>query len=323
LKPRRLAALVPIGALLAASWAVRLPYYSEGPGPAKDVEPLIRVTGHQRFASSGHFILTSVLIQSLNVFQAVSAWLDPHRDVVDESAFLAPGETEQQADQRAVSEMDQSKIDATVVALSRVAGYPEHHGRGILVESVGSDCPAGGKLFPGDLIDHVNGRPITSSDDFERILDSTPPEQPVRLAGTAGGERFDVTLVRRPCSGSKQPLVGISSVPAFPFRVSISSGDIGGPSAGLMWALGLYDLLTPGDLTGGRIVAGTGVIALDGTVGPIGGVQQKIVAAEQEGAEVFLVPVANLAEARAAPDDLRLVPVKTFGQALRFLRSRG
>src|SRR5207247_1504061 len=109
-------------------------------------------------------------------------------------------------------------------------------------------------------------------------------------------------------------------VPTFPFGVTISSGDIGGPSAGLMWALGLYDVLTPGDLTGGRTVAGTGEIFPSGEVGPIGGVRDKIAAAEAAGADVFLVPVANLREARRAGAGLKLVPVRTFAQALGYLR---
>jgi PDZ domain-containing protein len=320
---RRLAALIPLAALLITAWSVQLPYYSEGPGPARDVQPLIRVRGHETFPSGGHFILTSVSFHSLNVFQAVAAWLDPARSILSEDLFLAPGETVQQADQRSLSEMDQSKIDAAYVVLSRLAGYPRAHGRGVLVETVyGPDCPATGKLFPGDRIDEVDGHAILSTEDFDRQLERIPLAKPVHLHGTAGGEDFDVSMVRRVCAGSDRPLIGISSIATFPFRVTISSGDIGGPSAGLMWALGLYDLLTPGDLTGGDTVAGTGVIEPDGTVGPIGGVQDKIAAARASGADVFILPQGNLAEARPAAHGLRLVPVRRFGQALAFLRAR-
>jgi PDZ domain-containing protein len=119
-------------------------------------------------------------------------------------------------------------------------------------------------------------------------------------------------------------LIGISTVPNFPFDVSISSGDIGGPSAGTMWALGMYDLLTPGDLTGGRTIAGTGTIAPDGTVGPIGGVQNKIVAAKRAGADVFLVPKGqNYTDAKQVAGDLPLVPISTFQVALNYLRHSG
>src|SRR5437588_5043323 len=112
---RKLLVVLPLGALVVSLFTVKLPYFSEGPGPAKDVEPLIRVTGHQEFRSAGHFILTSVSFDSLNVFQAIGAWLDPNRSIVSESAFVLPGESEQQATRRAISEMDQSKIDAAPV----------------------------------------------------------------------------------------------------------------------------------------------------------------------------------------------------------------
>jgi PDZ domain-containing protein len=316
---RKLLVVFPLGALAIALWTVRLPYFSQGPGPAKDVEPLIRVSGHQAFPSAGHFILTSVSFVQLNVFETIGAWLDPARSIVSESAFVFPGETQQQASQRAISEMDQSKIDATAFVLSRVAGYPKAHRTGILVESVVAGCPADGRLFPGDRIGWMNGRPILSLQDFQRRLRSIPVATPIRLRGTAGGSRFIERVIRRRCGDSKRPLIGISPIPTFPFRVSISSGDIGGPSAGLMWALGLYDLLTPGDLTGGRTIAGTGTISGDGTVGPIGGVRDKVAAAKAAGATTFLVPVGNYAEARGAAGDLKLVPIRTFGQALRYL----
>jgi Lon-like protease len=330
---RKLAALVPIGALLVAMWAVRLPYYSEGPGPAKDVEPLISVKSQQTYPSAGHFILTSVAFQELNAFGAIRAWLDPNLSIVPQSALVAPGETQQQANQRAVSDMDQSKIDAAIVVLMRLAGYPKEHGRGVLVEGYpilresgypDPKCPATGRLFPGDVIDSVNGTPTPSVLRFRHVLAAIPTSKPITVRGAAGGETFHVTLTRRPCADSKKPLIGIDSYPTFPFPISISSGDIGGPSAGMMWALGLYDLLTPGDLTGNRVVAGTGEIEPDGTILPIGGVQKKVAAAKAAGAKVFLVPAGdNFREARKVSGDLTLVPVKTFADALRYLQAHG
>jgi Lon-like protease len=311
----------PIAALLVAMWGVKLPYYSEGPGPARDVEPLIRIGGHQEFQSAGHFILTSVSFVQLNVFGAIASWIDPNRSIVSQSAFVYPGETQQEANQRAISEMDQSKIDASIVVLSRVAGYPRAHGRGVLVEGVyGPGCPADGRLFPGDRLQALNNRPILSVFDFHRRLERMPASAPVRLRGTAGGRQFTTTIRRRRCLGSKRPLIGIAPVPSFPFGISISSGDIGGPSAGLMWSLGLYDILTPGDLTHGRTIAGTGTISADGRVGPIGGVEDKIAAARAAGANLFFVPVQNYRDAKQAAGSMRLVPVRTFGQAVRALR---
>jgi Lon-like protease len=312
--------VVPVATLLIVLTEVTFPYWSEGPGPAREVESLIRVSGHQVFQSEGTFILTSVSGHPLNLFQVLGAWIDPKRSVVSEELFVFPGESEHQADQRASSEMDQSKLDATALVLGMLAGYPKEHRGGVLVEAVGSDCPAAGRLLVGDRLESVDGTPIRSESDFERLLKFVPPARPIRLSGRAGGKAFSVTLTRMPCSGFRRPLIGINTIANFPFLVRISSGDIGGPSAGLMWALGLYDLLTPGDLAGGRTIAGTGTIDLLGRVGPIGGVRDKIVAAREEGASVFLVPNGNLREARTAAKGITLVPVKTFEDALRYLR---
>jgi Lon-like protease len=330
---RKLAALVPIGALLVAMWAVRLPYYSEGPGPAKDVEPLISVHSHPTYPSAGHFILTSVSFLDLNSFGAIRAWLDPNLSIVPQSTLVFPGETQQQANQRAVSDMDQSKIDAAIVVLSRLAGYPKNHGRGVLVEEYpilretglpDPRCPATDRLFPGDVIESVNGTRTPTPSALTRALDGIPPSARVTIHGHAGGQAFTVTLRRRPCADSKRPLIGIDTGPTFPFRISISSGDIGGPSAGLMWALGLYDLLTPGDLTGDRVVAGTGQIEPTGRIDPIGGVQKKVAAARAVGAKVFLVPAGdNYRDARKVSGDITLVPVRTFADALNYLRAHG
>jgi len=313
--------VVPIAALLIALTEVTLPYYAEGPGPAKEVEPLIHVSGRQVFASNGKFVLTSVSGAPVNLFQAIGALMNPTKVLVSENLFVFPGESQQQASNRAFSEMDESKLDATSVVLARVAGYPKSHGPGVLVENVFAGCPAVGRLFVGDLILSVDGASIASEVDFERRLGAIPNGQPLRITGTAGGKRFTITLTRRPCAQSRRPLLGITTIANFPFHVSISSGDIGGPSAGLMWALGLYDLLTPGDLARGRVIAGTGVInPVDGSVGPIGGVRDKIAGAKASGAKVFLVPKGNLAEARPAAQGITLVPVASFRQALDNLR---
>jgi PDZ domain-containing protein len=191
----------------------------------------------------------------------------------------------------------------------------------VLIESVAPGCPAEGRLFPGDLVERVNGREIADEAAFRRALREIPVSTPLVIRVTAGGETTDVRLTRRRCDPrSDRYLIGIGEVPNFPFDVRISSGDIGGPSAGTMWALGLYDLLTPGDLTGGRTVAGTGTIDEQGNIGAIGGVENKIAAAKQAGADVFLVPKANYAAARSVAGDLPLVPLSTFQDALDYLQ---
>jgi PDZ domain-containing protein len=265
--------------------------------------------------------MTAVSLSMLTLPQLIRAATDPAEHVIPESVLLAPGETQEDADRRSISEMDTSKIDATAWVLSQLADYPTEHGPGVLVEAVGPGCPADGRLFPGDLIRSVNGREITDEETFEKVLQDIPADAPLTFRVTAAGETTDVRLTRRPCDPrTKRPLIGISSLANFPYDVTISSGDIGGPSAGTMWALGLYDLLTPGDLTAGRTIAGTGTIDPNGVVGPIGGVEQKIVGAKEAGADAFLVPRANYAAAEAVAGDLPLVPVDTFQDALDYLR---
>ncbi|MFL5735988.1 MAG: PDZ domain-containing protein [Actinomycetota bacterium] len=304
---------------------VSLPYYSEAPGPAREVTPLIQFTRHPRYDSQGHLVLTSVLesVQRLTALGVVGAWLDPNRSVVPENELLFPGETQAQEQQRSVSQMDQSKLDAVASVLKDLDGYPAKHGKGVLVESVIPGCPAEGKLFPGDLITEINGEPVHVRQEAMDAIDAVPLDEPVRFSVTAGGSSETVSVSRERCGPEHDPLVGISTLQNFPFDVTIQSGDIAGPSAGLMWALGFYDLLTPGDLTQGRTIAGTGAIDRDGKVYRIGGVAEKLVAAQRAGAGVFLVPQQNYAEARAANPGIRLVPVSSLQDAVDFLKGGG
>lgn len=304
--------------------AIHLPYYSLGPGPASEVEPLIRVSGHQVYPSSGKLIMTTVEFVQLTPLTAVAAWLDPNRTVVSRSALFLPGQSAAQEQQRATSEMDQSKIDATSWVLDHLGLEPSHPRTGALVESVATGCPADGKLFAGDLIRSIDGVRISDAPQASRLIGAAGAGSPIRFVVSAAGRTIDSTLTKTRCiSSDPKPVVGISLVNAFPFSVSISSGDVGGPSAGMMWALGLYDLLTPGDLTGGKVVAGTGAIDLTGRVYPIGGIEDKIRAAEGAGAQVFLVPRQNLADARAVADpSLTLVPVSSIQEAIDYLRSK-
>lgn len=324
MRPLRIALLALAAAVIYVGGYVFLPYYAIGPGPARDVEQLIQVEGAPTYPSAGRFVLTSVVFSQLTGFGVIGAWLDPDRAVVQRERVYPSGETVEVERQRAISQMDQSKLDATYVVLSELTDYPREHGEGVLVESVVGDCAADGELYPGDLILRIDGGPVNNRNAASRAIGSADPGSVLTFDVTVDGEPETVELVREPCGGQEEPLVGVSLINAFPIDVQMSSGAIGGPSAGLMWALGLYDLLTPGDLTDGRTVAGTGMILIDGTVYPIGGIGEKLTAAEDVGADVFLVPKQNLKEARAAGDhDLDLVVVETFDDAVEYLEDGG
>jgi PDZ domain-containing protein len=299
---------------------VRLPYYSLGPGPAREVEPLIDIQGRQSYPSSGKLIMTTVSYRQLTPALALLAWLDPARSIVHRDVLYPANETPEVEHQRALSDMDESKIDAAYVVMHTLADYPQAHGDGVLVETTYAGCPADGKLHAGDLITSIEGQPVRTSRGASKILSTAAPGDPLTFEVSAGGETSDIKVAKGDCPGSKDPLFGVSIVNSFPFSVNISSGDIGGPSAGLMFALGLYDLLTPGDLTQGRTIAGTGTIGLDGNVGPIGGIADKVVAAQRVGATVFLAPKDNMADLKGVDTgEMKVIPVGTFQEALNAL----
>jgi PDZ domain-containing protein len=315
----KLVYLLPVAVLLFILSMIRLPYFVLKPGPAKDVETLIHVSGHQTFPSRGHLLLTSVSFYRPNVYQVFGAWLDPAESVLPERDLLSPGQTQEQEFQSALSQMDTSKIDAAVVALTRYAGYPNKHGRGLLVENVFPKTPAEGKLFAGDLITEIDGRKVDDPDQAGSLIRAAGVGRSLTLTVEAGGKTRRVTVAPAKIPGVDRPVIGVSLVNNFPFPLTIESGNIGGPSAGLMWTLGLIDVLTPGDLTGGRTIAGTGEITVEGKVLPIGGVQEKVVAAERAGATIFFVPVDDASAARSVAKKILLIPVRTYLDAVAYL----
>jgi PDZ domain-containing protein len=323
LRWKRLLVYVSLGAIAGLALTVYLPWYAVGPGPARAVQPLIRFEDRPRYESQGRFVMTSVRYTRLTGFDMLLAWLDPRRAIVARSVLYPDGEDVQEEHERSISQMDSSKLDASAVVLRELFGYPKEHGEGVLVESVVSGCAADGELFPGDRILAIDGDEVDSYRDASTAIEGASSGSALTFDLSVDGEPETVDLVREPCGDSEDPLVGIRMINSFPFEVSISSGEIGGSSAGLMWALGLYDLLTSGDLTSGRTIAGTGQIALDGTVIPIDGIEEKLAAAADAGATVFLVPEGNAEAARASGDHgLELVEVATFDEALGYLTAR-
>ncbi|HTG47366.1 MAG TPA: S16 family serine protease [Actinomycetota bacterium] len=324
--PVRTAAFVLVAvALVAAAW-VRIPYYAVGPGPAQSVTPLIDYERQPRYEPSGRFVMTTVRYFQVSPLQALWAWASPDWSIVPRSDLFAPGVPEDVQNQRSISQMDQSKIDATAYVLKRLDRYPMVHGRGALVEATVPDCPADGQLFPGDVIVAIDGKPVGSVREASVALDAVPSDRPIEFRVNVDGTIEHARFTRQRCvQDEDRRLVGVSLLNPFPFPVSIASAKIGGPSAGLMWALGLYDLMTPGDLTAGRTIAGTGTIdPRTGAVGPIGGIRDKVVAAERAGATIFLAPADNMAElANVDTGGMRVISVASFDEALSALRAAG
>ena len=319
---RALQILAPAAALAVCLTVVEVPLFMEAPGRPRSVLPLIDVDGTPTYGSEGRLLLTTVNLGRLNAFEALVAWIDPQARVVPEHTVLPSGQSDEEYRRESRSEMDQSKVAAVAVALQLVTDYPEEHGPGVIVQDVLQGAPAAGRLFPGDLITHVNGSLLPDLAQLRQAIEAAAGGGVVtlRVRPVEGGEASTVGIRPVRVEGVDRPVIGIATVENFPFDVDIESGTIGGPSAGLMWALGVIETLTPEDLTNGRAIAGTGAIDLEGRVGPIGGVRMKVIGAEEAGAEVFLLPRQELAAARGAADRMELVPVDSVEEALRALR---
>lgn len=317
---RRLFILAPSAVLLLCLYLVDLPLWVESPGRARSVIPLISIDGTPTYDSDGRLLLTTVNVGRVNVFYALRAWLDPAARLLEERDVIPPGSTDREYKELSLSQMDQSKIAAVAVALEGATGYPSEHGRGVIVHVALPGTPAFGRLFPGDLITSVNGTALAGVEELRSVIGGAGTGEALRLKvrPVEGGDTRGVSI--RPIPGEEgRPVIGIVPLANFPFPIRIESGVIGGPSAGLMWALGVRDLLSAEDLTGDRVIAGTGTVDLQGDVGPIGGIALKVRAAVRADAEAFLLPHENLEEARASGADIRLVPVTNVEQAVSFL----
>jgi Lon-like protease len=202
-RPIRIAALVALFGLTLFACYVRLPYYAVGPGPAREVGPLIDVKGHQRYDSAGKLIMTTVSYAQVTALQALGAWFDPVTQVVHRDVLFAPGEDPSTERQRAISEMDTSKINATYVVMQHLTDYPREHADGALIQATVEGCPAFDELFPGDLITAIGGEPVGSSKQASTAIDAVPDDEPIAFTVRAAGETHDVSLTREAVRGDQ------------------------------------------------------------------------------------------------------------------------
>ena len=302
----------------------QLPVVALSPGPAEDVLSRTKVEGGGAgvYDSTGKLYLTSVGIDDqVRFFEAILDLANRDVQLRPRSAIYPDGESTQRVNQQNIADMDESKLLASVVAL-RLAGY-RIDPAGVEVVDVRQGAPADGKLRPGDRLERADGRAITNIQQLQALIRGHRPGEVLAL----GVKRGDAGLpVRVPVAlDDGQPRIGVVLKEVYgqlPIKVSIETENIGGPSAGMMFALSIYDKLTPGDLTRGRRIAGTGQITEDGAVAPIGGIAEKLVGARRQGATEFLLPRGNCDEASAHPPrGLRLVPVSSVREALTYLSS--
>jgi PDZ domain-containing protein len=314
--------LVVFGVLGAA---VPVPYVAQVPGPTFDTlgeidgEPVIGVEGRERNDVEGQLTLTTVGVSraGLSLVEAVQGWFDDEVSVVPEESVYPSDRTEEEtreANRQAFLTSEEAAEAAALAALD----YPVK----VVVRGLAVDSPSEGRLEEGDAIESVDGRATPDAATLDAVLASIPGGSSVPVGYTRLGEPGTTTITTRAADQRAGSLLGvlIREQPSAPFDVDIRVADVGGPSAGLMLALGILDLVGDTDLTGGAAVAGTGTIDADGDIGPIGGVQLKMVAAREIGAELFLVPAGNCADALAAPQPgLPVARVATLDDALQAL----
>ncbi|WP_409059573.1 PDZ domain-containing protein [Streptomyces sp. SYP-A7185] len=341
--PRRtatmLASTLMLIALLCAGVLIKVPYSEMSPGPTVNTlgdhggEPVLQISGHKTYPTTGHLNMTTVRVTSadynMNIAEAVYGWLAHDNIVVPHDTLYPDGKTEQQSTQENAEEFSQSQESAKVAALKELDLPVKSQ---VVVSTVFKDSPAEGKLHAGDVIRKVDGTPVKEMTDVAKLVTkrkagqdvvfSVVPVKEAAAAEKAGKEptRTDeIKITTEKAEDDGRAVVGIKAGTdhTFPFTIDIKLADVGGPSAGLMFALGIVDKLTPDDLTGGRFVAGTGTIDDDGKVGPIGGIGMKTVGARAKGAEYFLTPKDNCATAaKDVPDGLTLVKVNTIDDAV-------
>lgn len=301
------------------------PYVVESPGPSLNVlgeyegKDIVSVENRDGAASEGELRMTTVSVQGspgydIPLAGVMSAWFDRDRSIMPVEA-LYPDDTDAEDNSLMNTvEMNGSQQEAIAAALAKQG---ISYSTTTIVAGVRSDGAAANRLEPGDVVLTVNGQQVTDVASAGEAIGRTPRGQKVNVTVRRKGEEKSFALTPR--YEGERALVGIvlSRGFEFPVKVNFALDGIGGPSAGMIFALAIYDEMTPGDLTGGKKIAGTGTIDEQGTVGPIGGIRQKMIGARSDGAEYFLAPSANCDEVTGhIPEGLQVVKIDSLSDAI-------
>jgi len=313
---------IVVGAAL--SW-IPLPYVIFKPGPITntlgelDGKPIIEIKGATAYPAKGQLDFTTVRVTGgpgvrVNVFDLVEAAIRQDQEIYDRAEIYPEETTREQIQQENAAEMVDSQEVAAAIALRETGRtVPER----VVVSQVPKGSPATGVLEAGDQLVSVAGAPATDSAAVQSAVRATKAGQPVTVVLKRKGADRTVSVTTRDNQGVTVIGILLGRDYELPVDVTIAAGDVGGPSAGTMFTLAVYDLLTPGDLTGGKRIAGTGTMGPDEAVGPIGGIRQKLAGARRAGAEYFLAPADNCDEVVGhVPDGLEVVRIGSFDDAL-------
>jgi PDZ domain-containing protein len=316
--------------LAAVIALVPVPYVTWSPGGTHNLFPQaggtdpITISGAKTYPTTGELLMTTVAVTSpsstLSLPEVLFSYWLPSREVLPRSAVYREGEAPTDISQGESQLMTDSQSDAVVAAL-RQAGIPVISWP--MVDSVSSSGPAADIFKPGDLIEAVDGQTTTT---VQAVLTAVAKfhvgeEVPFTVMRDTQQVQLSVTT-RATTANPDKPVIGVTLTTGYTYKPSVKFAidpAVGGSSAGLVFALAITDKLTGDDLVANRVVAGTGTMAADGTVGAIGGVQEKIAAAARDGATIFLLPRANCVDVGEPPSGIRLVPVDSLGEAVEAL----
>ena len=312
--------LIVVGVL----WLARSSDYLISPDRAKPLQGHVTVPVAKRDENGGIYYV-DVLVRRASLLERLVPFLRPDgAELVPKEALLAPGTSDADRVRQSRRQMATSEQVAAAVALKQAGYKVKAVPNGVNVDQVASDVPATGKLKPTDVIVSANGKPVRTPGDLRESVGALDPGDPVTL-GLREGKKERQVIVDTVASRSEpgRTVIGIAVSQAadikLPFKVGIDLGDVGGPSAGLAFALDVLEALGR-DVDHGNRVAATGELELDGSVTPIGGAEQKAIGARRAGVDVLLVPAGdNARDARRGADGLRIIPVDSFQQALRAL----
>ena len=332
--------LILVGIIAITTIAlVPSPYVIETPGPVFDVlstvetdgddVPLIEIPVEETYPTEGSLNMLTVSIRgnrenAVNWFDVALAWLDPSKAVVPVESVYPEGVTVEQSNEENAAQMTSSQQEAIAAALIDL-GYDVPVS--VTIGDVGEGSPAEGKIKTGDIVSTVNGKAVTDETALRAAIIANGTKKALQIGVERAGKPVTVSVtpvLSTPAESSTEPtpIIGVvlGATYKFPFEISIQIENVGGPSAGQMFALGIIDKLTPGALTGGADVAGTGTIAEDGTIGPIGGIRQKLYGASEAGAKYFLAPIENCNEVVGhIPDGLTVFSVTKLSDSLAAL----
>jgi PDZ domain-containing protein len=323
------AALVPVVVLGVVGTVVTVPFAALGPGPTyntlgdADGVPVVQIDGTDVDPTTGHLNMTTVAVRDqLNIFEALGYWASGRQGLVPREEVYPPNKTKEEVQEGNQADFEQSENSAQLAALHHL-GLPVV----LVVGSVAPDGPAAGLLNEGERLMSVAGEPVDSVSAVRESVSARSPGESIDIVVEKDGvtRTESVVLGSRP-DDAESGYLGVTPTeePDVPFSVTFNLADVGGPSAGLMFSLAVVDKLSPGELSNGDFVAGTGTIDSAGAVGPIGGIPYKLIAAREAGATTFLVPSQNCDEAsQNVPAGLRLVKVDSLDGAIDSLDALG